>query len=196
MCSSLATFTVHDSLLSGFVIGMLLNAAATFEQRISFIVPARCLNLWMSVLNKQKFRAGALSVRCHFSDSAENEQEKLAVTTTIEDLVKSEGYGPFSIKPHAEHEIVQDLENVVFQLGESLAGGIFCFSEAKFLITSLDAFVHIKDIDNCSFNNITPFVKLHRKFEKGGSLFEVSVIVHGCIELLAIGGLIYPRRRM
>ncbi|KAL0136015.1 hypothetical protein V8B55DRAFT_1343398, partial [Mucor lusitanicus] len=34
------------------------------------------------------------------------------------------------------------------------------------------------------------FSKLHHKFEKGNNFFELSIIVHGCIELLAVGGLV------
>lgn len=85
-------------------------------------------------------------------------------------------------------------KEVVETIGELSIGCIICFEEVKFLISSFDAFVHIPDVDDCSFSNKwsnkRPFAKLHHKFEKGRNFFEVSLIFHGCIELLAVGGIV------
>ncbi|KAG2190896.1 hypothetical protein INT47_003578 [Mucor saturninus] len=195
ICRNLQTFVVRDKLMSGFIIGNLLKAAANSHNSIGFIVPASASDIWKSILDKQKFRAGAISVRCEFDDEANEFNTASSISdNTIDDLIASEGYQSCSIEPLPESFIVKNLGNTVASIGHSFAGCIICFEEVKFLITSFDAFVHIQNADDCSFDNKwinkKTFAKLHHKFEKGKNFFEVSVILHGCVELLAVGGLV------
>lgn len=58
-------------------------------------------------------------------------------------------------------------------------------------------FDHASDIDDCALTNKwinkNPFAKLHNKFEKGRNFYEISIILHGCVELLAVGGVVVVR---
>ncbi|CAO3657394.1 unnamed protein product [Mucor hiemalis] len=175
ICQNLQTFVVRDKLMSGFIIGNLLKAAANSHNSIVFIVPASASNIWKSTLDKQKFRVGAISVRCEFDDEAnEFNTASLISDNTIDDLIASEGYQSCSIEPLPEIFIVKSWKH-------------------RCQHRPFDAFVHIQNADDCSFDNKwinKTFAKLHHKFEKGKNFFEVSVILHGCVELLAVGGLV------
>lgn len=70
-------------------------------------------------------------------------------------------------------------------IGSKFAGCIICFKEVRFSITSFDAFAHIENADDCSF------AELHHKFKKVKSFFKVSIIPHGCIELLSNDGIVF-----
>lgn len=54
--------------------------------------------------------------------------------------------------------------------------------------------MHIQNADGCSFVNKQinkeTFAKLHHKFEKGESFFQISVIIHICVEMIAVGDLV------
>lgn len=58
-------------------------------------------------------------------------------------------------------------------------------------------FDHASDTDDCALTNKwinkNPLAKLHDNFEKGRNFYEISIILHGCVELLAVGGVVVVR---
>ena len=130
---------------------------------------------------------------CTTSDDDVSRTAPIATESTFEDHVKSIKYNSCKYQGYSEAYIKSNCEDVAVQLGNHFVGSIVCFDKIKILITSLDAFFHIDSVDDCAYINkwLNPnaFAKLHMKTEKGNNFFELSIVVDGRVELLAVGGL-------
>ncbi len=113
--SKFTNIVVDDKFISSFVIGDLLKAAANSQNKIFFIVPSSALDIWKSTLDKQKCRAGAISVRCEFDGEA-NEFNKASSKNPFDNLIVSEGYQSCSIESLLESFIFKNLGNIVASL--------------------------------------------------------------------------------
>lgn len=140
---------------------------------------------WMLIsnnvaINNQKIRVGAVTVLAEDID-AENTSQCPA--GAIDNLMSIDGYVRYTAVPLTESDIVENLEDTIAKIGNLSSCAIVCFDEVTFIITSVDAFVRIESMNNCLMDNQwlnkRVFAKLHNK----------SIIVHGCIEYLANGGL-------
>ncbi|KAF1805575.1 hypothetical protein V8B55DRAFT_1490377 [Mucor lusitanicus] len=100
----------------------------------------------------------------------------------------------YRVEPVLATTLEANIDAEMSKIGNALVNSIICFDNLRFLVTSIDGFAHIKGADNCS-NQSTwiskeVFAVIHQKSEKGNTFYELSIIVHGCIEFLAVGGLI------
>lgn len=148
------------------------------------MVPVECFGNWKAILSKQKFREGVITIQCEYQNtSLSASPSPISSASALESFLTAESYQRCTIAPIPESSITEDIERNILDIGSKFAGCIICFKE--FLIASFDAFVHIENVDDCSF------AELHHKFEKVRSFFEVSIILHGCIELLSNDGIVF-----
>lgn len=191
--SNLKTINVAEAVVFKSDIREILKAAASRKSQFEITVPASNYGQWTEQLDMQKCREGAVRVLCGTFDDDDLRTAAVAAEPTFADYVKSINYDSCRHQEYTEAYIKSNCEDVAVQLGNYFVGCIVCFDKVKILITSFDLFFHVSGIDDCAYKNkwlsTHTFARLHMKTEKGNSFFELSVVVDGCVELLAVGGI-------
>ncbi|KAL9553411.1 hypothetical protein MBANPS3_003296 [Mucor bainieri] len=168
-----------------------IRAASQRGGSIEIIVPAPIYAKWASVLDNQKFKQDKVTVSCELDDENPVSSNSLCSDT---DFLASINYSKCSHIQQSVEYISNNADSVASSTGSYFVGAVICFEKVKILVTSLDVFFHIEYVDDCAYSNQwlneSVFAKLHMKSEKGNNFFELSIIVDGCIELLAVGGLV------
>lgn len=189
-CTKLKTVVITTSITATLQIEKILRAASQREGSIEIIVPAPIYAKWTSVLNNQKLKQDTVAILCELDNEEPSSSNSLYNGT---DFLASVNYSNCSHIQQSAEYISSNVDSTANNVGNYFVGAVICFEKVKVLITSLDVFFHIENVDDCAYAiqwfNESVFAKLHMKSEKGNNFFELSIIVDGCIELLAVAGL-------
>ncbi|CAO0803018.1 unnamed protein product [Mucor circinelloides] len=192
MSSSLKSIVIAESVLTSHDIREILRAASQ-KYKIDIVVSGSRYSQWKQVLFNQKFKEGIVNLLCDADDDDES-----CVTaddaSNFDVFLSSVKYSACNRGQRSEEYIASNIENVALDMANNFIGSVVCFDKAVILITSIDVFFHLSEVDDCAYTNkwldLSVFAKLHIKSEKGNIFSELSIIVDGCVELLAVGGLV------
>ncbi|OAD04526.1 hypothetical protein MUCCIDRAFT_108349 [Mucor lusitanicus CBS 277.49] len=162
-----------------------LEIALSAKNVKSVIVPAISLAVWYQhAVANNDFKHDQMGIEAEFQKDI----------SAIPSYRGSRHHQAYRVEPVLATTLEANIDAEMSKIGNALVNSIICFDNLRFLVTSIDGFAHIKGADNCS-NQSTwiskeVFAVIHQKSEKGNTFYELSIIVHGCIEFLAVGGLI------
>lgn len=192
ICQNLQTIIVENQLVTVLAIENLLRAAAESNKHITVMVPTTTAAIWKREYKKLQLRADAVTILSEYDDN--EEEDSVDEQDLVNDFLSAKNYHKCKIEPLSESFIAENIEEIVTDLGNTFIRCILLFENVKFLITSFDVFSHLKNIDDCGYDkkwlNKKVFARIHNKNGLNNDYYEVSVIIHGCIELLAIGGIV------
>ncbi|CAO3648775.1 unnamed protein product [Mucor hiemalis] len=192
ICQNLQTIIVENRSVTVLAIGNLLRAAAESNKHITVVVPTITAAIWKREFKKLQLRADGVTILSEYDD--DEREGSVDEQDSVNDFPSTKSYHKCNIEPLSESFIAENIEEVVTDLGNTFIGCILLFDYVKFLITSFDVFSHLKHTDDCGYDkkwlNKKVFARIHNKNGLNNDYYKVSVIVHGFIELLAVGGVV------
>ncbi|KAL9540940.1 hypothetical protein MBANPS3_009407 [Mucor bainieri] len=196
LCDKLQTIIISEkAMFSSAKIQKILQVASNRGELEIVVASMEDYRQWIRMMEKQKLRSCAVKLSCTILDNEkDNEQTALQGLPNFNHYLQVMNYKHCNYEAQNEKDIVENADDVARRLGSHFVGSIVCFEQVKVLVSSLDIFFHLEEIDDCAYtnqwNSKSVFARLHLKSEKGNQFFELSLIVGGCVELLAVGGLV------